>query len=79
MAAQPLRDGAADRPAAHPEGLEARRRDLALREVGREHGALPRPVRQRMLRPQRYRFVVTAVSGRERTAARRIGFRVVKG
>ena len=34
---------------------------------------------KRMLKPQRYRFVVTAVSGRERTAARRIGFRVVKG
>lgn len=34
---------------------------------------------RRLLAPQRYRLVVTATAGRERTAARRLGFRVVKG
>ena len=34
---------------------------------------------RRLLKPHRYRLVVTASSGNERTAARRLGFRVVKG
>lgn len=33
----------------------------------------------RLLTPQRYRLVVTATAGRERTTARRLVFRVVKG
>jgi hypothetical protein len=34
---------------------------------------------RKLLAPRRYRVVVTAVSGSERTAARRVSFRVVKG
>ena len=34
---------------------------------------------RRLLAPQRYRLVVTAVAGRDRTPARRLAFRVVKG
>lgn len=34
---------------------------------------------KKLLRPQRYRVVVVATGGGERTPARRIGFRVVKG
>ncbi|MDA0169561.1 hypothetical protein OJ998_10745 [Solirubrobacter taibaiensis] len=33
----------------------------------------------RLLRPQRYRLVVTAIAGRERTAPRRVTFRVTNG
>jgi hypothetical protein len=33
----------------------------------------------RLLKPQRYRLMVAATQGRERTAARHIGFRVLKG
>jgi hypothetical protein len=34
---------------------------------------------RRLLKPRRYRLVVTASAGGERTAPRRVGFRVVKG
>jgi hypothetical protein len=34
---------------------------------------------KRLLAPRRYRVVVAASGGGERTAARRLGFRVVKG
>jgi hypothetical protein len=34
---------------------------------------------KRLLKPQRYRLVVTATQGGERTPARRLGFRVVRG
>jgi hypothetical protein len=33
----------------------------------------------RLLKPQRYRLVVAATQGREQTAARHLGFRVLKG
>ena len=65
VAAQPRRDRAADVPAPHAQGLDARRRDHP-RGAKAGNGELRFRGRfgKRLLKPQRYRLVISAARGR---------------